>query len=215
MEFLSGIDLDQLARKFGPQGEGRVIHILRQVCGSLAEAHQIGLIHRDIKPANILLTRRGGVCDVVKVVDFGLVKARHLRHPDNASANAVVGTPHYIAPEAVKEPQAVDARSDLYSLGAVGYWLLTARTLFDSGDVEELLDGQRRAEAAIGAYWQARQRGPRRNHYGLPLEECRSAAPKRRGPGRCPRALCGCGIMDLTSGRKMVDREPGRDRLGA
>jgi serine/threonine protein kinase len=142
MEFLSGIDLDQLARTFGPQAEGRVIHILRQVCGSLAEAHRIGLIHRDIKPANILLTCRGGVCDVVKVVDFGLVKARHLRPPDKASANAVVGTPHFIAPEAVKEPQAVDARSDLYSLGAVGYWLLTARTLFDSGDVEELLDGQ-------------------------------------------------------------------------
>jgi tRNA A-37 threonylcarbamoyl transferase component Bud32 len=142
MEFLSGIDLDQLVLKFGPQTEGRVIHVLRQVCGSLAEAHRIGLIHRDIKPANILLTRRGGVCDVVKVLDFGLVKARHSQSPDKASENAVVGTPHFIAPEAVKEPEAVDARSDLYSLGAVGYWLLTARTLFDSGDVEELLHGQ-------------------------------------------------------------------------
>jgi eukaryotic-like serine/threonine-protein kinase len=142
MEFLSGIDLDQLARKFGPQPEGRVIQILRQVCGSLAEAHRIGLIHRDIKPANILLTRRGGVCDVVKVLDFGLVKVRHSLPPDKASVGAVVGTPHFIAPEAVKEPDSVDARSDLYSLGAVGYWLLTARTLFDSGDVEELLDGQ-------------------------------------------------------------------------
>jgi serine/threonine protein kinase len=133
--------LDQLARNFGPQPQGRVIHILRQVCGSLAEAHRIGLIHRDIKPANILLTRRGGVCDVVKVLDFGLVKARHLRAPDKTSADAVVGTPHFIAPEAVKEPQAVDASSDLYSVGAVGYWLLTAKTLFDSGDVQELLDG--------------------------------------------------------------------------
>jgi tRNA A-37 threonylcarbamoyl transferase component Bud32 len=141
MEFLGGIDLDQLARNFGPQPQGRVIHILRQVCGSLAEAHRIGLIHRDIKPANILLTRRGGVCDVVKVLDFGLVKARHLRAPDKTSADAVVGTPHFIAPEAVKEPQAVDASSDLYSVGAVGYWLLTAKTLFDSGDVQELLDG--------------------------------------------------------------------------
>lgn len=141
MEYLSGIDLDQLTRKFGPQPEGRVIHILRQVCGSLAEAHRIGLIHRDIKPANILLTRRGGLCDVVKVLDFGLVKVRHLHGPDKISANAVVGTPHFIAPEAVKTPQAVEARSDLYSVGAVGYWLLTGKTLFDSGDVEELLDG--------------------------------------------------------------------------
>jgi serine/threonine protein kinase len=141
MEYLSGIDLDQLAGKFGPQREGRVIHILRQVCGSLAEAHRIGLIHRDIKPANILLTRRGGLCDVVKVLDFGLVKARHLHGPDKHPPDAVVGTPHFIAPEGVKAPQAVDARSDLYSVGAVGYWLLTGRTLFDSGDVEELLDG--------------------------------------------------------------------------
>jgi serine/threonine protein kinase len=146
MEFLSGIDLDHLARKFGPQPEGRVIHILRQACGSLAEAHQIGLIHRDIKPANILLTRRGGVCDVVKVLDFGLVKAKHSRPTDEASANAVVGTPHFMAPEAVKDPKAVDARSDLYSLGAVGYWLLTAKTLFDSGDVDELLHGHVNAE---------------------------------------------------------------------
>lgn len=141
MEYLSGIDLDQLARKFGPQPEGRVIHILRQACGSLAEAHQVGLVHRDIKPANILLTRRGGVSDVVKVLDFGLVKARHLRDPDKTIAGAIVGTPHFIAPEAVKDPQAIDLRSDLYSLGAVGYWLLTGRTLFECGTVEELLDG--------------------------------------------------------------------------
>jgi tRNA A-37 threonylcarbamoyl transferase component Bud32 len=141
MEYLTGIDLDQLTRKFGPQPEGRVISILRQICGSLAEAHRVGLIHRDIKPANILLTRRGGLCDVVKVLDFGLVKARHLRPTDKLSANAVVGTPHFMAPEAVKEPQAVEARSDLYSVGAVAYWLLTGKTLFDSADVQELLDG--------------------------------------------------------------------------
>ncbi|SPE51143.1 Serine/threonine kinase [Verrucomicrobia bacterium] len=142
MEYLSGIELDQLVRRFGPQPEGRVIFILRQVCGSLAEAHRIGLIHRDIKPANVVLTRRGGVCDVVKVLDFGLVKARHLRPTDAAMANAVVGTPHFMPPEAIEKPDSVDARSDLYSVAAVGYWLLTGQTLFDGHEVEGLLAQQ-------------------------------------------------------------------------
>jgi tRNA A-37 threonylcarbamoyl transferase component Bud32 len=139
MEYLGGIDLDQLVRQFGAQPEGRVIHILRQVCGSLSEAHRIGLIHRDIKPANIYLTRRGGVCDLVKVLDFGLVKAVHLGAAGGMKANAVVGTPHFMSPEAVEKPETVDSRSDLYSLGAVGYWLLTGKTLFDSDVVEDLL----------------------------------------------------------------------------
>ncbi|RPI95357.1 MAG: serine/threonine protein kinase, partial [Chloroflexi bacterium] len=141
MEYLSGINLDQLVRQFGPQSPSRVIHVLRQVCGSLAEAHRIGLIHRDIKPANIVLTRRGGLCDVVKVLDFGLVTARHARGPDK-QAKAIVGTPHFISPEAVRNPDEVDARSDLYSLGAVGFWLLTGQTLFDSERVEDLLTQQ-------------------------------------------------------------------------
>jgi eukaryotic-like serine/threonine-protein kinase len=142
MEFLSGINLDQLVRQFGPQPEGRVIHILRQVCGSLAEAHHIGLIHRDIKPANIVLTRRGGVCDVVKVLDFGVAKARPLAPPDRTISDAVVGTPHFMSPEAIEKPESVDARSDLYSLGAVGYWLLTGTTLFQVESVAALLERQ-------------------------------------------------------------------------
>jgi len=142
MEYLGGTDLDQLVRQFGPQPEGRVIHILRQVCGSLAEAHRIGLIHRDIKPANIILTRRGGVCDLVKVLDFGLVKAVSSGATKGHATDAVVGTPHFMAPEAVNRPEAVDARSDLYSLGAVGYWLLTGKTMFDEQDVEALMVNQ-------------------------------------------------------------------------
>ncbi|HEY5914190.1 MAG TPA: serine/threonine protein kinase [Verrucomicrobiae bacterium] len=142
MEYLTGINLDNLVRQFGPQPEGRVIHILRQVCGSLAEAHQVGLIHRDIKPANIVLTRRGGMCDVVKVLDFGLVKTRQPGPADKGLANAIVGTPHFISPEAVRDPAHVDARSDLYSVGAVGFWLLTGSTLFDSDNVKKLLEDQ-------------------------------------------------------------------------
>jgi tRNA A-37 threonylcarbamoyl transferase component Bud32 len=142
MEYLSGIDLNQLVRQFGPQPEGRVIHVLRQVCGSLAEAHRIGLIHRDIKPANIILTRRGGVCDLVKVLDFGLAKTVKLGATHGLAANAVVGTPHFMAPEAVSRPESVEARSDVYSLGAVGYWLLTGKTLFDDENVEALMAHQ-------------------------------------------------------------------------
>ena len=139
MEYLGGIDLDQLVRQFGAQPEGRVIHILRQVCGSLSEAHRIGFTHRDIKPANIALTRRGGVCDLVKVLDFGLVKAVNVGPAVGMRVNAVVGTPHFMSPEAVEKPESVDGRSDLYSLGAVGYWLLTGNTLFDDQNVEALL----------------------------------------------------------------------------
>ncbi|HTL58231.1 MAG TPA: serine/threonine protein kinase [Candidatus Limnocylindrales bacterium] len=142
MEYLSGINLDQLVRRFGPQPEGRVIHVLRQVCASLAEAHQIGLIHRDIKPANIVLTRRGGAYDMVKVLDFGVVRAVHIDSADKASLNAIVGTPHFMSPEAIERPASVDARSDLYSVGALGYWLLTGKTLFDGQEVQELLKQQ-------------------------------------------------------------------------
>jgi tRNA A-37 threonylcarbamoyl transferase component Bud32 len=141
MEYLSGINLDHLVRQFGPQPEGRVIHILRQVCGSLAEAHRVGLIHRDIKPANILLTRRGGVCDTVKVLDFGLVKAAQAG-PKGPAKDAVVGTPHFMSPEAIETPDLLDARSDLYSVGAVAYWLLTGKTLFQTDQVEQLLEEQ-------------------------------------------------------------------------
>jgi len=142
MEYLSGINLDQLVRRFGPQPEARVIYILRQVCGSLAEAHKIGLIHRDIKPANIVLTPRGGAYDMVKVLDFGLVRGLHLSAADKASLNAVVGTPHFMSPEAIERPATVDVRSDLYSVGAVGYWLLAGKTLFDCDNVQELLKQQ-------------------------------------------------------------------------
>ena len=142
MEYLSGIDLDRLVKGFGPQPEGRIIHVLRQVCGSLAEAHRIGLIHRDIKPANILLTRRGGVCDMVKVLDFGLVKAMHKGGTAGLAADALVGTPHYIAPEAIEKPESVNAQTDIYSVGAVGYWLLTGKTLFEEDKVAALLAHQ-------------------------------------------------------------------------
>jgi hypothetical protein len=140
MEYLDGLALDKLVQNFGRQSEGRVIHILRQVCGSLGEAHAQGLVHRDIKPANIFLTQRGGIPDFVKVLDFGLVKARKVEgQVELTGATATLGTPLYMSPEAVEHPDRVDARSDLYSLGCVGYYLLTGETVFAGLTVGEVM----------------------------------------------------------------------------
>jgi hypothetical protein len=139
MEFLDGIDLQSLVERYGPQPVPRVIHILQQVCGSLYEAHSLGLVHRDIKPANIMLNRRGGQPDVVKVLDFGLVKA--LDDGQQAGLThqaALTGTPLYMSPEAIQMPNSVDARSDIYAVGAVGYFLLTGQPVFDAQNVVEL-----------------------------------------------------------------------------
>jgi serine/threonine protein kinase len=139
MEYLDGITLEDLVIRYGPQPEGRVIHILRQICGSLGEAHGIGLIHRDVKPANVILNRRGGECDVAKLLDFGLVKAVDAqREARLTAAGAMTGTPMYMAPEAVQRAEEVDARSDLYAVGAVGYFLLTGTPMFGGDSVIEI-----------------------------------------------------------------------------
>ena len=140
MEYLDGLALDKLVEKYGRQPEGRVIHILRQVCGSLAEAHAQGLVHRDFKPANIFLTRRGGIPDFVKVLDFRLVKARKLEgQMELTAASTTLGTPLYMSPEAVRRHEGVEARSDLYSLGSVGYYLLSGETVFAGLSLGEVL----------------------------------------------------------------------------
>jgi len=132
MEYLHGINLQDLVEQAGPQPAGRVIHALRQACGSLAEAHTINLIHRDIKPANIILCDRGGIYDVVKVVDFGIVKDLGTSGDAQLTqVGAFSGTPLYIAPETIRAADEVDARVDVYALGAVGYYMLTGKTIFD------------------------------------------------------------------------------------
>ena len=145
MELLEGASLEEIVEVDGPQPEERVIHLLEQAAGSLAEAHAAGLIHRDVKPANILVVDRGGIADLVKVVDFGLVKDLGYRERAGASSelaltmpDTITGTPLYIAPEAVIDPEAVDARADIYALGAVGYWLLTGTHVFGGRSVLEV-----------------------------------------------------------------------------
>ncbi len=139
MEYLDGIDLQSLVERYGPQPVPRVIHILQQVCGSLYEAHSLGLVHRDIKPANIMLNRRGGQPDVVKVLDFGLVKALDEQKQAGLTQQAsLTGTPLYMSPEAIQLPNSVDARSDIYAVGAVGYFLLTGAPVFEADSVVDL-----------------------------------------------------------------------------
>jgi serine/threonine-protein kinase len=115
MEYLEGLGLDELVAADGPQPPARAVHILRQVLAALAEAHGIGLVHRDVKPGNVILCERGGVSDVAKVVDFGLVKDLEAEGA-TTHETTLVGTPLYLAPEAIRSPDA-DARSDLYSVG--------------------------------------------------------------------------------------------------
>lgn len=144
MEYIEGIDLDMLVQHDGPQHPSRVIQILSQICGSLAEAHAVGLIHQDIKPANVFLCERAGMVDVVKVLDFGLVR-RFARSEGEGRTSMVVpqqdfvGTPHYVAPEALLGAGEVDGRTDLYSLGCVAHYLLTGVTPFVGSTVLEVL----------------------------------------------------------------------------
>jgi serine/threonine-protein kinase len=135
MEYLDGLDLQRLVEQVGPLEPARAIHILAQISGALAEAHALGLIHRDIKPANIVLTDRPDEPDVVKVVDFGLAKRFGGNLDESATGDAIVGTPLYMAPEAISQPDTIDGRSDLYAVGAVAYFLLTGQHVFEAPTV--------------------------------------------------------------------------------
>jgi len=129
MEYLNGVSLKDLVERGGPLPPARVIHILVQACGALHEAHELGLVHRDIKPGNIMLCVRAGEHDVVKVVDFGLVKDFRSADPALTQMGSVCGTPETMAPEVIGGDPAQPA-SDLYSLGIVGYYLLCGRPIF-------------------------------------------------------------------------------------
>lgn len=132
MELLDGISLQVLVDKFGPQPASRVIHILRQVCDSLEEAHRRGLIHRDIKPNNIIVCMVGIEYDFLKVLDFGLVKNVSRKETLHLTATGVTaGTPAYMAPEVAMGEESIDGRTDIYGLGCVAYFLLTGSPVFD------------------------------------------------------------------------------------
>lgn len=141
MEYLPGLNLEVLVSRHGPLPPGRVIHFLRQVCRGLREAHGIGLLHRDIKPSNILATERGGVFDVAKVLDFGLVQDVAVNQLSDKLTvpGTILGSPPYMSPEQAAGKNGLDARSDIYSLGGVAHFLLTGRPPFQKETPLEML----------------------------------------------------------------------------
>lgn len=148
MEFLPGLSLEDLLERYGPLPPERVVHLLRQTCQALREAHSIGLIHRDIKPGNIFVAQRGGVYDVAKLLDFGLVKPVTEIPSDRLTMDgAVSGTPLFMSPEQSRGLTNLDARSDIYSLGAVAYMLITGHPPFERGNPLEIMIAHARDEA--------------------------------------------------------------------
>ncbi len=138
MEYLEGYTLTELVEATGPLAPARLAWLMRQVAGSLDEAHRIGLIHRDIKPDNVIVCERGGLRDVVKVLDFGLVKEFNSSDPAVSQVDAMVGTPLYMSPESFTAPSTVGVASDLYALGALAYFLATGRHVFEGRTFAEI-----------------------------------------------------------------------------
>tara|TARA_R110002049_G_scaffold46487_1_gene135192 strand:- start:150286 stop:152427 length:2142 start_codon:yes stop_codon:yes gene_type:complete len=155
MEYVDGLSLQELVQQFGRQPPGRVIDLLVQICRSLAEAHAASIVHRDVKPANVLITARAGIYDLVKVVDFGLVKQINRETVQLTQSDAITGSPQFMSPEAIRDASSVDMRSDLYSVGAIGYFLLTGGGMFESDSaadvcVKQLNDEPERPERIVG-----------------------------------------------------------------
>jgi len=141
MEYLRGLNLHDLVGRYGPQPQARVVHVLIQICDSLSEAHALGLVHRDIKPDNVFLCHRGGIPDCVKVLDFGLIREFQSEIPASpVFPSTIEGTPSYIPPEAIHNRSPIDPRSDLYSVGALGYYLVSGQPVFDAEDVAQLYE---------------------------------------------------------------------------
>lgn len=141
MEMLEGLDAETLVEKFGPIPAPRAVNLLLQVCDSLGEAHEEGLVHRDIKPSNIYVCRYGRAVDFVKVLDFGLVKPRNALSAQLTAENSISGTPAFMSPEQVLGDKLIDSRADLYALGCVAYWLITGRYVFEDTNVMKIMLG--------------------------------------------------------------------------
>ncbi|MHC4429769.1 MAG: serine/threonine-protein kinase, partial [Planctomycetota bacterium] len=217
MEFLSGLTLAKLIDLESTVPAPRVIYILKHVCSALEQAHAIGLVHRDIKPLNIMLCRQGVLTDVVKVLDFGLVK--DVSTPEElqvTSPEVVGGTPPYIAPERLKDPQNVDPKSDLFSVGGIAYNLLTGQPIFEGSTAMEICYKVLREDPRRADPVQAGGAG-----HAVPLPRPRDATGERGGhrghAGFDARgvAVGACRGPRLVGGERAKDRCRGGVRAGS
>lgn len=139
MELLDGLTLEELVNRHGPLPAGRAIHVLRQLGAALEAAHARGLVHRDIKPANVYVCAHAHPPDLVKLLDFGLVReVTHVSDPAVSGADLLLGTPLFLSPEAISTPDQVDTRADIYGVGAVAYFLVTGKTPFSGRNTVEV-----------------------------------------------------------------------------
>jgi serine/threonine-protein kinase len=179
MELLDGMDLRTMIERHGPIPVNRAVYLLTQVCHSLADAHESGLIHRDVKPANIFACRRGREDDFVKVLDFGLVKETGARDVQLTAEGTTTGTPAFMAPEAVHSSDRMDARSDLYALGCVGYWLVTGRLVFERDTpIQTLLSHLNDSPPPLST----RTSHPIPERFETAIRQCLEKDPARRPP---------------------------------
>ena len=196
MEYLPGLNLQELVDRYGPMPPARAIHLIRQVCAALKEAHDAGMVHRDIKPGNIFSARRGGVHDVAKLLDFGLVKsiAGESSSPNVTLDGLVVGSPLYAAPETTLGDDEPGPSADLYGLGATLYFLVTGKPLFEHENPLKLLFAHANEEVIA----------PTRHRPDLPADlqavilKCLSKSPADRyaDVSRLAAALAACSDAD-------------------
>lgn len=142
MEYLNGITLDKIVEQSAQMPIGRVIHVLLQICYSLSEAHNKGLVHRDVKPMNIMICNQGGLYDTTKLLDFGLVKNIDTSHTQHTQINRIGGTPMFMAPERLRDPFNADQRVDVYAIGTVGLYMLSGQYLLELVS-QKMLSGQK------------------------------------------------------------------------
>ena len=160
MEYLPGMSLSELVERYGPLPPERAVYLLRQVALALQEAHEAGMIHRDVKPSNIFAARRGGMDDVAKLLDFGLVKpAVSSTLPHSSDEGHILGTPQYMSPEQATGNVPLDAHSDIYSLGAVAYFVLTGRPPFEERSAIESIIAHARDPVVPPSRFRADLRG--------------------------------------------------------